>query len=109
MTSVLACHGQPRILDAVLLLLLSEQSSTGEGGRWVWRRLSFKEKREGRAERGGAQQNLDHRVLKDRTALTIQCVIRRKKIQICPPLKIFIYLFIYCVCFDYFACTYVHA
>lgn len=36
-TSVLACHSQTRILDAVLLLLLSEQSSTvkvgdGSGG-----------------------------------------------------------------------------
>lgn len=31
-TSVLACHGQPRILDAVLLLLLSKQSSTVKVG-----------------------------------------------------------------------------
>lgn len=31
-TSVLASHGQPRILDAVMLLLLSEQSSTVKVG-----------------------------------------------------------------------------
>lgn len=31
-TSVLACHGQPRISDAVLLLLLSKQSNTVKVG-----------------------------------------------------------------------------
>lgn len=31
-TSVLARHGQPRILDAVMLLLLSKQSSTVKVG-----------------------------------------------------------------------------
>lgn len=47
-------------------------------------------------------------MLKDRTALMIQCVIRRKKIQICPPLKIFIYLFIACVSIILPARMYMH-
>lgn len=85
-TSVLASHGQPRILDAVMLLLLSKQNSTvKEGDESGGTRLLKGLK--GRAERGGAQQNLDHRVLKAGTALTLQGAIRKKKIQFCPRLK----------------------